>query len=83
MSKDSIRALAMLPEAAARVIKAASDSEESGRKLRARLRRERMISQTFAGAVVPPQPQIDMPLEWADDEVTSNVHLPYKKADGR
>jgi hypothetical protein len=76
-TKDAaLMALRPFNRAAQKLMKAAEESADAAKKSRARVRRQRIISQTVAGVTIPPPEPINMPNEWADDEVTTRLALP-------
>jgi hypothetical protein len=81
-AEQASQALTPFTCAVQRAVKAAEESADAGRQARARVRRQRIISQTFGGVVVPPTPPIDMPDDWAEDEPTLRFELPRREACG-
>jgi hypothetical protein len=74
--RAAVMALTPFTAAAQQVVRAAEESLESARKSRSRIRRQRIISQTVSGVTIPPKEQIDMPADWAADEVTQRFEIP-------
>lgn len=75
-------ALSALPSVAARAKAAAEESLAAARKTRAKIRRERMTSQSQQLAAVTQvvqvpyeEPPIEMPMEWRDDEDTKKIFV--------
>lgn len=68
--------LGLLPDAAAKVKRAAEESIIAARRARANARRDRMNSQQgFRMHTIPPAEPLDMPEGWSDDEDTARFIL--------
>lgn len=77
MERMSSEALSRVPSAAEKLIAAAEGSAEVAKETRAKIRRQRMTSQSQQLAAVKPGEALAMPDEWRDDEPTGRVILPH------
>jgi hypothetical protein len=66
------------PKAAERCVDAALSSTVAGRIARARVRRQRVATQSSSGLprIQPKSEELKMPAEWRDDEVTRKITVP-------